>query len=138
VFPGLRQDARMASVAETGLREPDLSTTEWWTGSDGRWYPPYDEGRYAVPQWHPSVVRLAGLPVGKVRNPWAVIGLSIVTLGIYFIYWQYGSFRDLKRFTGRGMGGEVGLVLAILVSIVSFLLPYEVGKCYAEQTGSRR
>jgi len=27
-------------------------------------------------------------PTGKIRNPWAVIGLSIITLGIYALYWQ--------------------------------------------------
>ncbi len=118
----------------SALLEPELSTTEWWVASDGSWYPPYDDQRYGIPQWHPPVVRRSGLQVGKCRNPWAVVGLSIITLGIYSLYWQYRSFRDLKGFAGRGIGGGVGLALAIIVGIVNaFLLPSEVGKCYADE-----
>jgi hypothetical protein len=124
----------MVPVSENALLEPQMSTLEWWAGGDGRWYPPFDGKRYGVPQWHPPVVRPVGLPVGKTREPWVVAVLSIVTLGIYGIYWQYCSFRDLKRFTGRGIGGGVGLVLAIFVSIVNaFLLPSEVGRSYTDE-----
>ena len=40
--------------------------------------------------------------LGKIRNPWGVIGLSIITLGIYFIYWQYASFKELKDSSQEG------------------------------------
>ena len=71
-------------------------------------------------------------PVGKVRNPWAVIGLSIITLGIYFLFWTYFVFQELKDRTGQGVGGVVGLLIGIFIGIVNaFLLPSEVGNMYA-------
>ena len=79
----------------------------------------------------PSAAPAAG-PVGKVRNPWAVFGLTIITLGIYFLYWTYQVFREMKDHTGEGVGGPIGLVIGILIGIVnSFLIPSEVGNMYA-------
>ena len=72
-------------------------------------------------------------PVGKVRNPWAVFGLSIITLGIYFLYWTYQVFREMKDHTGEGVGGPIGLVIGIVVGIVNvFLIPSEAGNMYAK------
>lgn len=72
-------------------------------------------------------------PVGKVRNPWAVVGLSIITLGIYFLYWTYEVFREMKEHTHEGIGGVVGLIIGIFVGIVNaFLIPSEVGNMYAK------
>jgi len=71
-------------------------------------------------------------PVGKVRNPWAVIGLSIITLGIYFLYWTYQVFREMKDHTGGGIGGPIGLLIAIVFGVVNlFLIPHEAGNMYA-------
>ena len=68
---------------------------------------------------------------GAVRSPLTVILLTIVTLGIYGIYWQYVSFRELKDYSGEGIGGGLALVFAIFIAIVNcFLLPMEVGKVY--------
>ncbi len=72
--------------------------------------------------------------LGKVRNPWGVIGLSLITLGIYFLYWQYASFKELKDSAHDGIGGGLGLVFAIFIPIVnSFLLPSEIGHVYQRQ-----
>jgi Domain of unknown function (DUF4234) len=72
--------------------------------------------------------------LGKTRSPWIVIVLSIVTLGIYAIYWQYAMFREMKDYSGRGIGGVLGLVLAIILSIVNvFVMPSEVGNLYASE-----
>jgi hypothetical protein len=71
-----------------------------------------------------------------VRRPYpvAVILLSIITLGIYALYWQYASFKELKTYSGEGIGGGIGLLLAILLGIVNaFLLPLEVGKLYQRE-----
>jgi len=44
----------------------------------------------------------------KVRNPWGVLGLSVITLGIYTIFWWYFVNRELrdlgiaKRVSGLG------------------------------------
>jgi hypothetical protein len=68
----------------------------------------------------------------KERDPLVVVLLSIVTLGIYFLYWTYQVFRELKEKTNQGIGPVVGLVLAILLGIVNwFVLPSEIGNMYA-------
>jgi hypothetical protein len=72
--------------------------------------------------------------VGSVRTPVAVILLSLITLGIYGLYWQYATFKEMKAFGGEGIGGGVGLLLAILLGIVNvFLMPAEVGHLYARE-----
>jgi hypothetical protein len=69
---------------------------------------------------------------GRIRSPWAVIGLSIITLGIYALYWQYATFKELRDYSGTGIGGGLGLLFAILLGIVNvFLMPAEVGDLYA-------
>jgi hypothetical protein len=68
----------------------------------------------------------------KIRKPIAVILLSIITIGIYALFWQYASFKEIKAYAGTGIGGGVGLLLAIFVGFVNFfLLPAEVGNLYA-------
>ena len=70
-------------------------------------------------------------PVGVVRNPWAVIGLSFITCGIYFLYWNYAVFKEMKDHTGVGIGGPIGLVIAIFIGIVNaFLIPKEIEDMY--------
>lgn len=70
-------------------------------------------------------------PVGKTRSPWAIIGLSIITLGIYGLYWQYATFKEMKEHSGNGIGGGLGLVLAIFIGIVNvFIMPSEVANLY--------
>jgi hypothetical protein len=52
-------------VTEASPTKPTPSTTEWWTGSDGRRYPPLDGKSYGVPQWHPPrkwTVALKAIP----------------------------------------------------------------------------
>jgi hypothetical protein len=72
--------------------------------------------------------------VGSTRSPVAVILLSIITLGIYSLYWQYESFKELKAYAGQGIGGGLGLLFAILLGIVNaFLLPMEVGQLYSRE-----
>ena len=71
-------------------------------------------------------------PVGKIRSPWAVIGLSIITLGIYGLYWQYATFQEMKDHSNQGIGGVLGLVIGIVVGFVNlFIMPSEVGNLYA-------
>jgi hypothetical protein len=72
-------------------------------------------------------------PIGQPRGVGFVILLSIVTLGIYHLYWVYKNFEELKRHTGEGIGGVLGLVIAILLGIViAFVLPSEVGRMYRD------
>jgi hypothetical protein len=52
----------------------------------------------------------------KIRNPWGVLGLVFITLGIYGIFWWYyinREMRDLGRARGvSGLGDNPGLSTA--------------------------
>ena len=69
--------------------------------------------------------------VGTPRSSLSVILLSIVTLGIYGLYWQYKTFEEMRDHTGEGIGGVVGLILAIFLGFVNpFIMSAEVGNMY--------
>ncbi len=73
-------------------------------------------------------------PIGKVRGAGVVILLSIITLGIYGLVWQFKTFKEMKTYSGRGIGGGLGLVLAIFLGFVNwFVMPSEVGNLYAAE-----
>lgn len=77
-------------------------------------------------------------PKGKVRHPAAVIIFSIITLGIYFIVWNYLIFKENKDYSGEGVGGVIGLVIALVIGVVNlFLIPSEIGNIY-EKAGSEK
>jgi Domain of unknown function (DUF4234) len=60
-----------------------------------------------------------------------VILLTIVTLGIWGIFWTYRTNEDLKRYNGDGLGGVLGIVIYILLSVVlMFTIPNEVKNSY--------
>jgi Na+/proline symporter len=70
-------------------------------------------------------------PIGQPRGVGFVILLTIVTLGIYSLYWVFKTQEELKQHTGEGLGGVLGLVVWIVVGAVSaFVIPSEVGKMY--------
>ena len=72
--------------------------------------------------------------IGMMRNPLTVVLLSIVTLGIYALYWFYRNFEDMKQYSGEGVGGLLGLLLAIFCGIIAvFVLPAEVGNLYGRE-----
>ena len=71
-------------------------------------------------------------PLGNPRGVWFVILIGILTLGLYWWYWAYMTQEEMKRHTGQGLGGVLGLVIWILISPVSaFVIPSEVGNMYA-------
>ena len=77
-------------------------------------------------------------PKGKVRHPAAVIIFSIITLGIYFIVWNYMIFKENKDYSGDGVGGVIGLVIALVIGVVNlFLVPSEIGNIY-EKAGQEK
>jgi hypothetical protein len=43
----------------------------------------------------------------KLRNPLGVVGLSIITLGIYYVFWWYYLNREMRDF-GRARGTDLG------------------------------
>ena len=73
-------------------------------------------------------------PVGKPRGIAFVIIISIITLGIYFLYWLYKTGEETKRYSGDGLGGVLWLVIGLLIGIVMwFVAPSEVGKLYSRE-----
>ena len=78
-------------------------------------------------------------PPGAIRGPLFVILIGIVTLGIYWIYWWYKVFQEMKDHTGEGLGGGAALAielvglffcLGIPTYVLAFLLPNEVANMY--------
>jgi hypothetical protein len=64
----------------------------------------------------------------KVRNPWGVLGLAIVTLGIYFFVWWYFVNRELRDF-GREHGDAIPVdpvlsVLAVTIGVLLIVPPF--------------
>ena len=95
----------------------------WWLASDNKWYPPQipspplAEG--VTPPTQTTTVTLQSLgatwqspvapqmpyghavsrpvgPIGKDRSPASVLGLSIITLGIYYIVWYHHINKEIK------------------------------------------
>ena len=53
-------------------------------------------------------VAIAGTEArAKLRNPLGVIGLSIITIGIYYVFWWYFINREMRDF-GRARGTDLG------------------------------
>ena len=53
-------------------------------------------------------VAIAGTgSTAKLRNPWGVIGLSLITLGIYYFFWWYYINREMRDF-GRARNTDLG------------------------------
>ena len=70
-------------------------------------------------------------PLGQPRGIGFGILLFIVTFGIYGLYWIYKSHEEIKRHSGDGIGGVLGLVIWILVwPVTAFVLPSEIGRMY--------
>ena len=60
-----------------------------------------------------------------------VILLTIVTLGIWTILWTYRTSEDLKKRNGDGLGGVLGVVIAIIFSVIlMFTIPNEIKNMY--------
>ena len=100
--------------------------------------PPYSAPQSdAVPAAPAAPAYVAPAPtgeLGKIRGTGACILLTIVTLGIYSLYWFYKAHAEMKRHSGEGIGGPLALVISILDGIVTpFLTSSEVGRLYQRQ-----
>lgn len=70
-------------------------------------------------------------PLGHPRGIGFAILIFIVTFGLYSLYWVYQTQEEVKRHSGEGIGGVLGLVVWIIVGAVSaFVIPSEIGKMY--------
>jgi hypothetical protein len=86
------------------------------------WEPP--PAGYAAPTAplpYGATERQLGIP----RKPWVVITYSIITLGIYALYWFFRQYEELFRYRGGGIEGGWGLLLSIF-GATWFLLPREL------------
>jgi hypothetical protein len=73
-------------------------------------------------------------PVGTHRGIWACIGLTIITLGIYTYIWVWKTQEEIKRRSGNGVGGWLGLVIYVVISPVTlFLVPAEIKQMYLRE-----
>jgi hypothetical protein len=65
--------------------------------------------------------------LGKVRSTGLSILWAFLTLGIYTFVWTYKTHNELKRHSGNGVGGVLGLVIYLLISPVTyFVVPSEI------------
>lgn len=70
-------------------------------------------------------------PLGRPRGIGFGILIFIVTFGLYSLYWVYQTQEEVKRHSGDGIGGVLGLVVWIIVGAISaFVIPSEIGKMY--------
>jgi hypothetical protein len=62
------------------------------------------------------------------RNPWAVLGLSLITLGIYYVFWWYfinREMRDVGNANNVDLGESPGIsVLAITLGALVIIPPF--------------
>jgi hypothetical protein len=75
-------------------------------------------------------------PVGHTRSVGLSILWAVLTLGIYCVIWTYKTQEEVKRYSGNGIGGVLGLVIYILLSPVTFfIVPSEVRYMYEDLDG---
>jgi hypothetical protein len=58
------------------------------------------------------------------RNPLGVLGLSFITLGIYFLYWYYQVNDELRRFEGDETISPVRSLMAIIFGWIIIVPPF--------------
>jgi polyferredoxin len=73
-------------------------------------------------------------PKGTVRSPIMVIVYSMITCGIYSIWWWYTIMTELKNFTqDEEINPTTNLILLLVLSCIwMFILPYKMGKWIAK------
>jgi hypothetical protein len=70
-------------------------------------------------------------PIGEQRNIVKQVLLSIVTIGIYGLFWAYRNHEDINQHTGSGISGVVGVLIYFFAGIITlFLLPLEIKRMY--------
>jgi hypothetical protein len=83
-----------------------------------------------------SVQIAPGGGLAKMRNPWGVIGLSLITLGIYYVFWWYFINREMRDFgnannvdLGQSPGTSVlAITLGAFVIVPPFVSVWNTGR----------
>ena len=74
--------------------------------------------------------------IGEKRSPEKIIGLWVMTFGLYGIYWLSMTFSELQSNRKKGISGRSYALLAVLFPPLAvsacWLLPAYVGRLYAE------
>lgn|SRR5690242_744770 len=66
---------------------------------------------------------------GQQRSVGTSILLAIVTFGIYTLFWTYSTQKEIKDYSGIGVGGGLGLLIWVFLSPVTwFLIPNDVSQ----------
>jgi hypothetical protein len=74
---------------------------------------------------------------GETRSIGLSILWTILTLGIYQLYWVYKTHAEIKRYSGNGVGGWLGLVIYLVIGVVTpFLVGSEVRYLYEDVDGA--
>ena len=75
----------------------------------------------------------------KTRSAAAVIIFSIITFGIYHVYWAYQIGKELKGYNESGMGPIFNLISIIIFPIVTFFtMPHDVSTAYGKENTDGR
>jgi len=75
-------------------------------------------------------------PLGETRSIPLSILWAILTFGIYTFIWVYRTQEEMKRYSGNGVGGVLGLVIWFVISPVTyFVVPSEVRYLYEDLDG---
>lgn len=70
---------------------------------------------------------------GEVRNPTTVWILSIVTCGLYGLYWYYTMGNELKNYLGKEeLNPVMDILIVFLCSFYAWYLPIKYGKLIQE------
>ena len=103
-------------------------------GGAGEHRPPSaPPGEYTPAAGYP--VQPVGVVPARLDGPYnsipLVILLTIITCGIWGIFWTYRNSEDLKKYNGDGLGGVLGVVIFLLLAVVlMFTIPNEIEKMY--------
>jgi hypothetical protein len=66
------------------------------------------------------------------RNPLGVLGLSVITLGIYFFYWYYKVNQEIQRFdrdrTMSPVRSLMALIFGWIIIVPPFIAMYNTAK----------
>ena len=77
-------------------------------------------------------------PIGETRSLGMSILWFVLTIGIYSVYWVYKTQEEVKRYSGNGIGGVLGLVIWILIQPVTFfVIPSEARYMYEDLDGGK-
>jgi hypothetical protein len=78
-------------------------------------------------------------PLGNTRSIPLSILWAILTIGIYTFIWVYRTQEEMKKYSGNGVGGVIGLVIWIVIGIVTyFVVPSEVRYLHEDLDGGEK